>query len=129
MSWAHCRAPQLSRCSCFAVERPRALSDATLKASLPLMTPQEHNRVTHGHALGRFAFCHRRTHLVRGSYSARVPRSSFARVRSVLFPHTRKKVKTRRMKRKMGEKMDSKEWKGESWRVSRQPHHERMRMG
>ena len=43
---------------------------------------------------------------VRGSFSARVPRS--------LSPTWKKKVKNRRMKRKMREKVESKEQKGES---------------
>ena len=50
---------------------------------------------------------------VRGWYSARVPRSSFARVHKVLVPHiiAEEGEKTKRVKRKMGEKMDSKEHK------------------
>ena len=44
---------------------------------------------------------------VRGSFSARMPKSSFARVRRVLVPDKMKMI--RRMKWKMREKMESKE--------------------
>ena len=67
---------------------------------------------------------------VRGSYSARVPRSSLASVLRVLVPHIMEEEGEDREDKKDDWREDGTAKSGrENRRESEQPHHERMKMG
>ena len=66
---------------------------------------------------------------VRGSYSARVPRSSFARVRKLLVSHMEQEVEEQENDKEDPREDGKQRVGGRVVESMKQPHHERMRMG